>query len=60
MVRHDDADDYEVLERCIRCKSGEGPVLIYLAAKMLYTQFDPGVGNRKYNEFGSYVPRQTK
>lgn len=55
-----DADDYEVLEYCISSRSGEVLVLIYLTSKMLYAKFDPGVGNRKYNEFGSYVPKKVR
>jgi len=57
---NDDAEDYEVLEHCIPSKSGEVLVLIYLTNNMLYAKFDSGVGNRKYNEFGSYIPRKTR
>lgn len=57
---NDDAEDYEVFEHCIQSKSGEVLVLIYLTTEMFYAKFDPGVGNRKYNERGSYVPRRTR
>ena len=55
---NDDAEDYEVHEPCLPSKSGEALVLIYLTGNMLDAKFDPNVGNRKYNEFGSYVPRR--
>lgn len=55
---NDDAEDYEVHEHCFPSKSGEALVLIYLTGNMLDAKFDPNVGNRKYNEFGSYVPRR--
>lgn len=55
---NDDAEDYEVHEHCLPSKSGEALVLIYLTGNMLDAKFDPNVGNRKYNEFGSYVPRR--
>lgn len=55
---NDDAAKYEVLEQCVPLRDGEALVLIYLAdSDMLHAKFDPGVGNRKYNEYGSYVPR---
>lgn len=57
---NDDAGDYEVSEHCIQSKPGEVLVLIYLTAAMFYAKFDSGVGNRKYNERGSYVPRQSR
>ena len=57
---NDDAENYEVSEHCIQSKPGEVLVLIYLTAAMFYAKFDPGVGNRKYNERGSYVPRQSR
>ena len=53
---NDDAGRYEVLEQCVPLRGDEVLVLIYLTdSKMLYAGFDPGVGNRKYNEYGSYV-----
>ena len=53
---NDDAGRYEVLEQCTPLRGEEVLVLLYLAdSKMLYAGFDPGVGNRKYNEHGSYV-----
>lgn len=55
---NDDAGKYEVLEQCVQTGGSEVLVLLYLAnSKMLYAGFDPSVGNRKYNEFGSYVPK---
>ena len=55
---NDDAGKYEVLEQCVQTGGSEVLVLLYLADnKMLFAGYDPGVGNRKYNEFGSYVPR---
>jgi hypothetical protein len=55
---NDDAGKHEVLEQCVATRDGEALVLIYLAdSEMLYAKFDPGVGNRKYNEYGSYVPK---
>ncbi len=55
---NDDAEDYEVHEHCFPSRNGEALVLIYLTGNMLDAKFDPNVGNRKYNEFGSYVPRR--
>lgn len=53
---NDDAGRYEVLEQCVPIRGGEVLVLLYLIdTKMLYAKFDSGVGNRKYNEYGSYV-----
>ena len=57
---NDDADQYEVVEHCMPSKSGEALVLIYLTEKMLYAKFDPNVGNRKYNQYGSYVQRRSR
>lgn len=57
---NDDADDYEVSEHCVQSKTGEVLVLIYLTTNMFYAKFDHGVGNRKYNEWGSYVPRRAR
>lgn len=56
---NDDAGKYEVYEQCVPSLSGDILVLLYLAdEEMLFAGFDSGVGNRKYNEFGSYVPRR--
>jgi len=53
---NDDAGRYEVLEQCVQIRGEEVLVLLYLAdSQMLYARFDPGVGNRRYNEYGSYV-----
>ncbi len=55
-----DADEYEVIEDCVSVRSGEVLVLLYLAnTEMLYAKFDESVGNRKYNETGSYVPKRS-
>ena len=53
-----DADKYEVYEQCV--PSGDKAlVLLYLAdVEMMYAKFDADVGNRRYNEHGSYVPRR--
>lgn len=51
-----DAGRYEVFEQCVRLRGDEVLVLLYLAdSKMLSAGFDPTVGNRKYNEHGSYL-----
>lgn len=56
---NDDAGRYEVLEQCVPSVGGEILVLLYLLDEaMLFAGFDAGVGNRKYNERGSYVPRR--
>ena len=53
---NNDADRFEVLEQCVPILGDEVLVLLYLIdTEMLYAKFDPGVGNRKYNEYGSYV-----
>lgn len=57
---NDDAEDYELLEHCIGGRAGEVLVLLYLTDSMLDARFDPNVGNRKYNERGSYVTRRQK
>lgn len=58
---NDDAGRYEVLEQCVPLRGEEALVLLYLAdSKMLYAGFDSGVGNRKYNEHGSYVAPRFK
>ncbi len=52
-----DADRFEVLEQCVRLRGDEALVLLYLASDMMaHARFDPAVGNRRYNEHGSYVP----
>lgn len=55
---NDDAGRYEVRECCIAGRAGEILVILYLEDKMLRLGFDPGVGTRKYNEFGSRVMRK--
>ena len=56
---NDDAGEYEVQEQCIASTDGTALVLIYLESSMLEAAFDWNVG-RKYNEYGSYVPRNTR
>jgi len=53
-----DADRYEVQEDCIPGRAGEVLVLLYLSPKMMGAGFDPNVGVRHYNEYGSYVKRR--
>jgi hypothetical protein len=56
-----DAGRYEVLEQCVRTRSDEVLVLIYLAdSQMLYAGFDPTAGNRKHTEPGSYLAPRVK
>lgn len=55
---NDDAGKYEVLEQCVGSIGGTALVLLYLQSEMLYAGFDWNVGNRKYTERGSYVPRR--
>lgn len=56
-----DAERYEVLEQCIPLRGEEVLVLLYLGdSQMLYAGFDPTVGNRKYNQYGSYVAPRSK
>lgn len=57
---NDDADDYEVIEHCIPYQSGEVLVLLYLTTPMMSSGYDPGVGTRKYNEFGSFIRRGSR
>ena len=58
---NDDAGKYEVFEQCVQSTAGNILVLLYLAdEEMLFAGFDPGVGNRKYNEHGSHVPRKVQ
>jgi len=58
---NDDAGRHEVLEQCVPLRRDEVLVLLYLAdSKMLYAGFDAEVGNRKYNEHGSYVASRFK
>lgn len=53
-----DADEFEVLEHCVGGRAGEVLVLLYLEEDMLEAGYDPDVGNRKYNEYGSYITRR--
>ncbi len=55
---NDDAGKYEVLEQCISSVGGTALVLLYLQSAMLDAGFDWSVGNRRYNERGSYIPRR--
>jgi hypothetical protein len=58
---NDDADRHEVLEQCTRLRDDEALVLLYLDSEMMENaRFDPTVGNRRYNEFGSYVPPRSR
>lgn len=57
---NNDAENYEVSEHCIQCKSGEVMVLIYLSDNMFDAKYDPDVGNRRYTQYGSYVTRKTR
>lgn len=58
---NDDAGRYEVLEQCVPIRGDEVLVLLYLTnSQMLYAGFDPGVGNRRYNQYGSYVAPRAK
>lgn len=54
-----DADRYEMSERCTPSSAGEIKVLLYLGAKMLDARDDPHVGNRRFNEHGSRVTRES-
>lgn len=53
-----DAERYEVAECCVPGRSGEILVLVYLDSEMMSAGFDPDVGNRKYNDRGSYLTRK--
>ena len=56
-----DASRYEVYEQCVRLRGDEVLILLYLAnSQMLYAGFDASVGNRKYNEHGSYLAPRDK
>lgn len=58
---NDDAEEFEVLEQCTLTTNGDVLVLLYLTdTEMFKRGFDPEVGNRRYNEFGPYIPRQRK
>ncbi len=57
--QNDDADKYEVHEQCMPTRAGEALVLLYLEPSMMEAGFDWNVG-RKYNEYGSYVPKWRK
>jgi hypothetical protein len=54
---NDDAHEYELRECCHPGRNGEVLVILYLGSKMLHARYDPNVGQRKYNENGSYVVR---
>ena len=56
--QNDDSGKYEVQEQCIGSTNGTALVLLYLEPSMLEAGFDWSVA-RKYNEYGSYVPRKT-
>jgi hypothetical protein len=53
-----DAENFSVFEDCIPGKAGEVIVLLHLSSPMLNAQFDPEVGKRRFNEYGSYVKRR--
>lgn len=53
--QNDDAEDHELLEHCIPWRSGEVLVILYLSKAMMGAGFDPHVGDRRYNEHGSFV-----
>lgn len=53
-----DADQYEMSECCMPGRAGEIMVLLYLGSKMLNARYDPYVGHRKFNEYGSRVTRK--
>jgi Zn-dependent peptidase ImmA (M78 family) len=55
---NDDAENYEVQEDCIAWRDGQILVLLMLESSMMDARFDPNVGNRRYNEYGSYAPRR--
>lgn len=52
-----DADNYEVQEQCVN-SGGTVLVLLYLEPDMLNAGYDRDVGSRRYNEHGSYIPKQ--
>ena len=50
-----------MLAQCVPLRGDKVLALLYLAdAKMLNAGFDAGVGNRNYNEHGSYVASRFK
>lgn len=58
---NDDAEEFEVLEQCTFAANGEVLVSLYLTdAEIFERGFDPGVGNRRHNEFGPYVPSRRR
>ena len=57
---NEDAENYEILEHCAHGRAGEALVLIYMTTPMMDAGFDPNVGDRRYNEFGSYIPRRAR
>lgn len=56
--QNNDAGKYEVQEQCIASTDETALILLYLEPSMLKAGFDWNVA-RKYNEYGSYVPRKT-
>ena len=58
--QNDDACNYEVREQCIGSTGHTVLVLLYLESAMMDASFDWDVGNRKYNEHGSYVSRRDR
>ncbi len=58
---NEDAGRFEVTEHAVRTRNDDVLVLIYLEGEAAFhSQFDPTVGGRKYNQFGSYVPSRRK
>lgn len=58
---NEDAGRFEVTEHAVRTRNDDVLVLIYLEGEAAFhSRFDPTVGGRKYNEFGSYVPSRRK
>lgn len=58
--QNDDASNYEVREQCIGSSGHAVLVLLYLDPDMMEAGFDWNVGNRKYNEHGSYLARRDR
>ena len=58
---NDDADEFEVLEQCVFTTNRDVLVLLFLTDTEMFDRgFDPNVGSRRYNELGSYIPRNRK
>lgn len=53
-----DAEHYELQECCIPGRAGEVLVLLYLEPRMFDARYDANVGNRRYNQYGSYLTRK--